>query len=242
MSGDCLWTTAALSTGCASSWPKGVGSDKTQGMHRRQNPSPALRALAASQEGYLTAVQADRLGLPDRSLSRLVAQGHWDRPARGLIDLRPGIDSFDRRLWAASLLAGRPSAIGDWGALHLLGLSGDTSKVVVWVPDDRRPRPVTPARIRRQAVHSAGSRSDATYEGFGVLVELDGRRGHLDARSAFRDLDRDNRHAGNGLLTLRYGSADVRGRPCAVARQVWSVLTARGLDAPFHPCPRCLAS
>jgi len=309
-------------------------------MHSRQDPDPVLRRLAAAQAGYVTAAQAGRLGLPDKALGRLVAQGHWDRPARGVFDLRPGQDSFNRRLWEAVLAAGDPCAVGDWGALHLLGMPVDTAGVVVWVPDDRRPRPATPARIRRDALRrldrsrglppricaedalldlcralpaeaivgllsdalrlrlstptrilerlaarprvrgrklieailgdlegvestlewvyrrdverahrlpaarrqlsvSAGTRSDATYDAFGVVVELDGRRGHLDANSAFRDLDRDNRHAGAGLVTLRYGSADVRGRPCAVARQVWTTLAARGLSEPFHGCPRC---
>mgnify|MGYP006147546653 CR=1 FL=1 len=41
------------------------------------------------------------------------------------------------------------------------------------------------------------------------------------------------------MLTLRYGSADVRGRPCAVARQVWDALAARGWREPLEPCPRC---
>ncbi len=335
-----LWTTAPLSTADAIGWSNRVLANKKLGMHRRHDPDPALRTLAAAQEGFLTAAQAERHGLPHKALSRLVAQGHWEIPARGLFDLRPGQDSYDRRLWAAALLAGDPCAIGDWGALHLLGLPVDTTQVVVWVPHDRRPRPATSARIRRdglarldrarglprrvdaedalldvcrglsaegivallsdslrlrlstpgrllerlgarerepgrrlleailsdlvgvestlewayrrdverahrlpaarrQATLSTGSRSDASYDGFGVLVELDGRRGHLDARAAFRDLERDNRHAGAGLLTLRYGSADVRGRPCAVARQVWTVLAARGMTSPFHSCPRC---
>ncbi|MDQ7992230.1 MAG: type IV toxin-antitoxin system AbiEi family antitoxin domain-containing protein [Propionicimonas sp.] len=309
-------------------------------MHPRQDPTPAHRLLAAGQQGYLTAEQAVRLGLPAGALDRLAAQGHWDRPARGLYDLRPGQDSLDRRVWAAVLLAGEPCAVGGLGALHLLGMALDVPGLVVWVPDDRRPRPASPARIRRDGLDrlaraggippricaedalldacrglaagpmvslladairlrlttaqrvadqlesrrrvpnrrlieailgdlhgvestlewtyrrdverahrlpearrqvslSAGTRSDVSYEGFGVLVELDGRRGHLDAAAAFRDLARDNRHAGAGLITLRYGSADVRGRPCQVARQVWATLVARGLGEPFHPCRRC---
>lgn len=95
-----------------------------------------------------------------------------------------------------------------------------------------------PEAARQQSL-SVGSRSDAWYEEQRVLVELDGRLGHEDAGSAFRDLRRDNAHATRDLLTLRYGSADVRGRPCAVARQVWDALRNRGCETPFRRCPRC---
>lgn len=91
----------------------------------------------------------------------------------------------------------------------------------------------------RQESKSAGTRSDALYDEQAVLVELDGRLGHEDARSTFRDLRRDNTHATSKLLTLRYGTVDVRGRPCAVARQLWTVLSERGWNEPFRSCPRC---
>lgn len=96
-----------------------------------------------------------------------------------------------------------------------------------------------PAADRQESL-SKGSRSDVLYDEQAVLVELDGRWGHEDARSAFRDLRRDNRHATRDLLTLRYGSADVRGQACAVAHQVWSALSARGWNQPFQRCARCL--
>lgn len=309
-------------------------------MHPQQFPGPHLRRLADAQEGYLTAGQAASLGLGSKAAGRLVRQGQWDRPARGLYDLRPGQDSLDRRVWSAVLQAGDHSAVGGAAALYLLGMDTTTGPVEVWVPDDRRPRPVTaavirrdgggrlgrarglPARIcaedalidvcgplrvdeavarltdalrlrltttdrlaarlqdrarvpgrqllvaviedldgvesslewayrrdverahrlpqaRRQVSVSRGSRSDGFYEVYGVIVELDGRRGHEDAGSSFRDLRRDNGHSARGMLTLRYGSADVRGRPCEVARQVWEALAGRGYPEPFHPCPRC---
>jgi very-short-patch-repair endonuclease len=319
-------------------------------MHQSQNPGAHARRLAAAQEGFLTTAQAALFGLGEDALSRLVRDGHWERTAQGLYDLRPGQDSFDRRLWSAVLRAGEPSALGGGAALHLHGLQslqpvGATrlsEPVEVWVPADRRPRgdpsvivrrdrsgrlararglppricvedalidvcvrlPVedevarltealrlrltTPDRLiervaqrtrlagrrqllavladlagvesslewvfrrdverahrlpkaRRQVSVSRGSRSDGFYEEQGVLVEIDGRRGHEDSGSSFRDLDRDNRHTARGLTTLRYGSADLRGRPCEVARQVWEALAARGLTEPFHPCPRCRA-
>ena len=36
-------------------------------------------------------------------------------------------------------------------------------------------------------------RTDVDYEEYGLLVELDGRRGH-DGAGRFRDMNRDNRH------------------------------------------------
>lgn len=95
-----------------------------------------------------------------------------------------------------------------------------------------------PAGLRNVSV-SRGTRTDVVYVEYGVLVELDGRLGHQDAGSAFRDLDRDNRHVLSGSPTLRYGSADVRGRFCDVARQVGFVLIDKGWPGPLLACPRC---
>jgi very-short-patch-repair endonuclease len=92
---------------------------------------------------------------------------------------------------------------------------------------------------RRQVSLSSGTRSDAVYEEQGVIVELDGLASHAAAIGAFRDLRRDNAHAELNLITLRYGSADVRGRPCDVAAQVAAVLRSRGWTGQRTACPRC---
>ncbi len=90
---------------------------------------------------------------------------------------------------------------------------------------------------RRQARLTVGTRSDVLYEDCALIVELDGRLGHLDG--PFRDLRRDNAHALRGFLTLRFGAADVRGRPCDVARCVAAALARRGWPGPISACPRC---
>lgn len=82
------------------------------------------------------------------------------------------------------------------------------------------------------------SEVDVWYELYRLLVELDGREGHLGL-GRFRDMRRDNRATTDGLATLRYGAYDVFGCPCAVARQVWENLTLRGYDRPFRCCARC---
>ncbi len=95
-----------------------------------------------------------------------------------------------------------------------------------------------PKGERQQSV-SRGTRSDVAYDAFTTLVELDGRAGHVDFESGFRDMHRDNVHALSEWKTLRYGSVDVRGNPCAVARQVASVLAARGWTGAITPCTAC---
>ena len=92
-------------------------------------------------------------------------------------------------------------------------------------------------KAKRAISVSTRTRSDVLYDGYGVLIELDGRVGHVDG--AFRDLRRDNSHATSGFITLRYGSADVRGKPCQVAWQVAAALASRGWPGPFVRCSLC---
>ena len=91
----------------------------------------------------------------------------------------------------------------------------------------------------RQVSVTRGTRSDVYYEEFRLLIELDGKFGHNDGSSTFRDLTRDNVHAGLSLTTFRYGSTDVRGKPCEVAAQVAQALLERGWLGPYLGCPRC---
>lgn len=94
----------------------------------------------------------------------------------------------------------------------------------------------------RQVSVTRGTRSDGVYPEFGIVIELDGRAGHSSTAGRFRDLQRDNSHAELNLITLRYGSADVRGRPCEVAAQVAAVLRSRGWTGTWSSCPRCRRS
>ena len=79
---------------------------------------------------------------------------------------------------------------------------------------------------------------DVWYVDFGLLVELDGKLGHTGL-DRFRDMRRDNAATTDGLATLRYGSADVLGGPCEVAREVASNLIMRGWPGPGQRCDRC---
>jgi len=84
----------------------------------------------------------------------------------------------------------------------------------------------------------AGTRSDAYFADHGVVAELDGHLGHED--QPFRDMRRDNRLLlRGGLVTLRYGWADVAGEPCDVAAQLAEALMPRGWTGPAGRCRNC---
>ncbi|MFT4163630.1 MAG: type IV toxin-antitoxin system AbiEi family antitoxin domain-containing protein [Microlunatus sp.] len=102
-------------------------------------------------------------------------------------------------------------------------------------------RPHGLPRGRRQASRLGLSHvSDVGYDLWSLLVELDGRDGHIE-EGRFRDRRRDNAFALRDFLTLRFGWYDVTDNPCAVAWQVAMVLTARGWNGNFRRCPRCRA-
>lgn len=80
---------------------------------------------------------------------------------------------------------------------------------------------------------------DIEYVDYGLIVELDGRAGHEDARSRWRDMTRDNAALMSAKPTLRFGYQLVHD-PCAAATQVAGVLRARGWPATPSPCsPTC---
>jgi hypothetical protein len=82
---------------------------------------------------------------------------------------------------------------------------------------------------------------DALYRRYGLAVELDGKASH-PAEQRWRDNRRDNAAAADGILTLRYGWADVTERPCETAREVAAVLAQRGWPGPLRRCgPGCRA-
>ncbi|TWD74747.1 hypothetical protein FB561_6178 [Kribbella amoyensis] len=94
-----------------------------------------------------------------------------------------------------------------------------------------------PRGTRQRAVD--GEFTDVYYDGFALLVELDGRL-HLVPRQRWRDLDRDNRATLRAEATLRYGWFDVTNRACEAAVQVLEVLRRTQPTLNASPCsPRC---
>ncbi|WP_433166935.1 hypothetical protein [Kribbella sp. CA-247076] len=94
-----------------------------------------------------------------------------------------------------------------------------------------------PTGVRQRPVENEFT--DVLYQGFGLVVELDGRL-HLVPRTRWRDLDRDNRATLRAEATLRYGWLDVTSRPCEAAVQVLQVLRRTRPDLPARACrPAC---
>ena len=79
-----------------------------------------------------------------------------------------------------------------------------------------------PTGTRQRGVD--GTRQDVHYDGYRTTIELDGRLGHADAASVWRDMTRDNAATLRGETTLRFGWSDVANQPCKVAAQVGAVL------------------
>ena len=100
------------------------------------------------------------------------------------------------------------------------------------LPEAHRQVPFTGPGGRR-------GRRDRVYEGYGVVVELDGRLAH-PGENEWRDKARDNEAAMAGQQTLRYGWTDVKRHPCATAVQVAAVLRQHGWEGWPRPCsPGC---
>lgn len=100
-------------------------------------------------------------------------------------------------------------------------------------------------RARRQSPVVVDGRTlfeDCDYSDHGVplIVRLDGRRAHAMAEVAFRDRRRDNAAELQGRPRLVYGFDEVTKNPCAVAREVETVLVREGWSRPGEiPCRAC---
>lgn len=95
---------------------------------------------------------------------------------------------------------------------------------------------------RQQAGSHVGDRAvrrDFEYEAWRVVVEVDGRLGHVGA-GMWTDRRRDREAAATGRVTLRAGWVDVTGSPCAIALDVARTLRSRGWTGMPRACsPTC---
>ena len=109
-----------------------------------------------------------------------------------------------------------------------------------YVRDVERPHGLP--RARRQARVTRGRGRiylDNLVEQYQLCVELDGQAAHPIAER-WRDIQRDNAPAADGILTLRYGWADVTRWPCRTAEQIATALRLRGWTGVPTPCgPNC---
>jgi hypothetical protein len=82
---------------------------------------------------------------------------------------------------------------------------------------------------------------DVEHLPYSLIVELDGRAGHEDTTSSWRDMRRDNAATLQGKTTLRCGYQLVAD-PCMAAAQVGAALALRGWPGTLTPCsPTCSA-
>lgn len=125
-------------------------------------------------------------------------------------------------------------------ALTDIGDGGHSVLEVRYVRDVERPHGLP--RARRQATITRGTGRiylDSLVERYRTCIELDGKAAHPVAER-WRDIQRDNASAADGIITLRYGWPDVTERRCQTAGQVAAVLRLRGWSGTPVPCgPSC---
>jgi hypothetical protein len=142
--------------------------------------------------------------------------------------IRQAMDSRKKVRWRRELTAALGEA-GD-GVLSLLEHC--------YVRRVERPHGLPPARRQAMVRQRTGNRYlDNLYERYAVCVELDGTAAH-PADEQWRDKRRDNANAVRGIVTLRFGFADLGDRRCETAADVAAVLHRRGWRGTPRPCSR----
>jgi hypothetical protein len=148
--------------------------------------------------------------------------------------IRQAMDARKKMRWRRELRLALADAAE--GALSLLEYR--------YVLRVERPHGLPAARRQARIRQRTGNRYlDNLYEEYGVCSELDGTAAH-PADEQWRDKRRDNANAVQGIVTLRFGLADLGNRRCETAAAVAAVLRLRGWTGTAHPCSRpgcCLA-
>ena len=85
---------------------------------------------------------------------------------------------------------------------------------------------------------NGGAYHDNDYEAFGIVIEVDGRLGHEEWSDRIRDGRRDRQLAARDRWTSRVFWPDVAVTPCATAREVGGLLSARGWGGRITRCSR----
>jgi very-short-patch-repair endonuclease len=125
-------------------------------------------------------------------------------------------------------------------ALGDIGDGAHSALEVRYVRDVERPHGLPRARRQAQVIRGRSRiYLDNLVDQYRICVELDGQAAHPVAER-WRDIQRDNASAAEGILTLRYGWADVTRWPCRTAEQVAAALRLRGWTGVPTPCgPGC---
>jgi Transcriptional regulator, AbiEi antitoxin len=125
--------------------------------------------------------------------------------------------------------------------MFALGDAGDGVLSVLeyrYVDRVERPHGLPAARRQVRIRQRTGNKYlDNLYQEYGVCSELDGTAAHSPDEQ-WRDKRRDNANAVRGIVTLRFGFADLGDRRCQTAADVAAVLRLRGWTGVARPCPR----
>ncbi|HET9634056.1 MAG TPA: hypothetical protein VFP73_16785, partial [Terrabacter sp.] len=121
-------------------------------------------------------------------------------------------------------------------ALGLIGEGAESAAEVRYVRDVERAHGL-PRGTRQLPAPGARSR-DSAYDEVAVVVEIDGRLGHVGWTGQQRAGTRDRKAAATGLLTVRGGWVDVAVTPCEFAADLALVFRIRGWTGRPRPCGR----
>jgi hypothetical protein len=222
----------------------------------------AIVDLARGQHGLITRAQALAFGATDSAIRRRVASGQWQRVRPGAFAVGAVAPSWEQRVMAAVLAAGRDVVASHRTAARLWGLVDRAGRIEVLAPGNRqvRLRGVAAHRSRhlpdidrdlrhgipctsiaRTLVDLAPSAGDRLV---GRWVDLTLREGHADLvaiASRAADLTMRGRHLPGSLMTtlaLRNDGYDP-GRS-ALESRVLAALVRAGIEPPTrqHPFER----
>lgn len=203
-------------------------------------PGVVLHRSKRVSEASHPCLQPPRTRIEETVLDLAHSAATFDEAASWLCRAVGGRFTTAERL--AKAIAARGRLRRRAGLLAALGEVGDGAHSLLELRYARIERAHGLPRARRQARLSRGGRTiyrDNLYEEYGLAVELDGQVAH-PAETRWRDVRRDNAGLASGVVTLRYGHADVTERPCQVAAQVSQALQLRGWPGQPRRCgPGC---
>ena len=119
-------------------------------------------------------------------------------------------------------------------ALGLVGEGAESAAEVRYIRDVELAHGL-PTGVRQEPAPGSRSR-DNDYPEWGVIVEIDGRLGHLGWGNQQRAGRRDRKAAAGGKLTVRGGWRDVAVAPCEFAADLKDIFTTRGWRGAAHAC------
>lgn len=119
-------------------------------------------------------------------------------------------------------------------ALGLVAGGAESAAEVRYIRDVEQAHGL-PSGVRQEPAPGSRSR-DSEYPGFGVIVEIDGRLGHVGWVNQQRAGRRDRKAAATGRLTVRGGWSDVAASPCEFAADLSEIFASRGWRGRGTPC------